>query len=183
MQQRPWPSFALLPLAAHICQTLTTWLHDPASYSKAPARPLAACPERVAVCVCFQLCLTASGGRVSEDVIRSLAISQQLLGTEEVAVIHHTGELAGHWMLVAKAALAPQLSNEHHPLLRHQIPEHPAHLRCPLDHPHCCSHQQSAQGTAADCGRPFVSSCIFCCSSCSSSPSTTSCCSSSRQLG
>jgi carbonic anhydrase len=31
-----------------------------------------------------------AGGRVSEDVIRSLAISQQLLGTEEVAVIHHT---------------------------------------------------------------------------------------------
>ena len=54
------------------------------------------------MCVCFQLCLTASGGRVSEDVIRSLAISQQLLGTEEVAIIHHTGELPGRWMLVMK---------------------------------------------------------------------------------
>ena len=28
---------------------------------------------------------------MSEDVIRSLSISQQLLGTEEIAVIHHTG--------------------------------------------------------------------------------------------
>ena len=39
---------------------------------------------------------------MSEDVIRSLAISQQLLGTEEVAIIHHTGELPGRWMLVMK---------------------------------------------------------------------------------
>lgn len=31
-----------------------------------------------------------AGGRVSGDVIRSLAISQQLLGTEHVFVIHHT---------------------------------------------------------------------------------------------
>lgn len=31
-----------------------------------------------------------AGGRVTEDVIRSLVISQQLLGTEEVLVIHHT---------------------------------------------------------------------------------------------
>ena len=32
-----------------------------------------------------------AGGRATEDAIRSLAISQQLLGTREVAVIHHTG--------------------------------------------------------------------------------------------
>jgi carbonic anhydrase len=32
-----------------------------------------------------------AGGRVSEDAIRSLAISQRLLGTNEVVVIHHTG--------------------------------------------------------------------------------------------
>jgi carbonic anhydrase len=32
-----------------------------------------------------------AGGAVTPDVIRSLAISQRLLGTEEVVVIHHTG--------------------------------------------------------------------------------------------
>lgn len=31
-----------------------------------------------------------AGGRASDDVIRSLAISQLLLGTREVIVIHHT---------------------------------------------------------------------------------------------
>lgn len=31
-----------------------------------------------------------AGGRVSEDAIRSLVISQRLLGTEEVVVIQHT---------------------------------------------------------------------------------------------
>ncbi len=31
-----------------------------------------------------------AGGRVSDDAIRSLVISNQLLGTEEIAVIHHT---------------------------------------------------------------------------------------------
>jgi carbonic anhydrase len=32
-----------------------------------------------------------AGGAVSDDAIRSLAISQRLLGTEEIVVIHHTG--------------------------------------------------------------------------------------------
>jgi carbonic anhydrase len=32
-----------------------------------------------------------AGGRVSDDAIRSLVISQRLLGTDEVIVIHHTG--------------------------------------------------------------------------------------------
>ena len=32
-----------------------------------------------------------AGGIVSDDVIRSLLISQRLLGTREVMVIHHTG--------------------------------------------------------------------------------------------
>jgi carbonic anhydrase len=32
-----------------------------------------------------------AGGVVTEDVIRSLTISQRLLGTEEIVVIHHTG--------------------------------------------------------------------------------------------
>lgn len=31
-----------------------------------------------------------AGGRVSDDAIRSLVISQRLLGTDEVVVIHHT---------------------------------------------------------------------------------------------
>jgi carbonic anhydrase len=31
-----------------------------------------------------------AGGAVSDDVIRSIAISQRLLGTEEVILIHHT---------------------------------------------------------------------------------------------
>jgi len=32
-----------------------------------------------------------AGGIVTDDEIRSLAISQRLLGTEEVMLIHHTG--------------------------------------------------------------------------------------------
>jgi carbonic anhydrase len=32
-----------------------------------------------------------AGGRVSEDAIRSLVISQRFLGTNEVVVVHHTG--------------------------------------------------------------------------------------------
>lgn len=31
-----------------------------------------------------------AGGRASDDAIRSLAISQRLLGTKEIVVIHHT---------------------------------------------------------------------------------------------
>lgn len=34
--------------------------------------------------------LRNGGGRVSDDVIRSVVISQRLLGTTEVVVIHHT---------------------------------------------------------------------------------------------
>ena len=32
-----------------------------------------------------------AGGAVTDDVIRSLVISQRLLGTEEIVLIHHTG--------------------------------------------------------------------------------------------
>jgi len=32
-----------------------------------------------------------AGGVVTDDAIRSLAISQRLLGTEEVVLVHHTG--------------------------------------------------------------------------------------------
>lgn len=34
--------------------------------------------------------ISNAGGRASEDAIRSLVISQRLLGTEEIVVIHHT---------------------------------------------------------------------------------------------
>ncbi|BDD43443.1 beta-class carbonic anhydrase [Streptococcus ruminantium] len=34
--------------------------------------------------------LRNAGGRVTEDVIRSLVISQQQLGTREIVVLHHT---------------------------------------------------------------------------------------------
>ena len=37
-----------------------------------------------------------AGGRVSEDAIHSLVISERLLGTEEIVVIHHTD----CWMLI-----------------------------------------------------------------------------------
>src|ERR1041384_4043234 len=32
-----------------------------------------------------------AGGVVTDDAIRSLALSQHLLGTEEIVLIHHTG--------------------------------------------------------------------------------------------
>jgi carbonic anhydrase len=32
-----------------------------------------------------------AGGAVTDDVIRSLLISQRLLGTEEIVLLHHTG--------------------------------------------------------------------------------------------
>ena len=31
-----------------------------------------------------------AGGRISQDALRSLVVSQRMLGTEEVVVIHHT---------------------------------------------------------------------------------------------
>lgn len=31
-----------------------------------------------------------AGGRVSEDAVRSLVISERLLGTDEIVVVHHT---------------------------------------------------------------------------------------------
>jgi carbonic anhydrase len=35
--------------------------------------------------------LRNAGGAVTDDTIRSLALSQRLLGTEEIVLIHHTG--------------------------------------------------------------------------------------------
>ena len=34
--------------------------------------------------------LRNAGGRVTEDMIRSLVISQQQMGTREIVVLHHT---------------------------------------------------------------------------------------------
>ena len=44
-----------------------------------------------------------AGGRATEDAVRSLSISQAILGTREVMVIHHTGcgMLAAHDSAVA----------------------------------------------------------------------------------
>ncbi|HET8980602.1 MAG TPA: carbonic anhydrase [Solirubrobacteraceae bacterium] len=76
-----------------------------ASFAKAdlPAPP----SRRVAVVACMDARLNVygvlglsegeahvirnAGGVVTDDVIRSLAISQRLLGTEEVILMHHTG--------------------------------------------------------------------------------------------
>ena len=118
-------------------------LQLPAIKERLPDR-LQKCIRRECACVCVCLCVPAfalllSGGRVTEDVIRSLAISQQLLGTEEVAIIHHTGELPGHWMLVVKLLWQQYSAKGTTPLLRRQLPEHSAHLPCPLDPPLCCS--------------------------------------------
>jgi carbonic anhydrase len=82
-----------------------------------PARPA----RRVAVLACMDARLDPqsllglapgdahvirnAGGVVSDDAIRSLAISQALLGTEEVLLIHHTQ--CG--MLAAEEEMAAQL--------------------------------------------------------------------------
>ncbi len=76
-----------------------------ASYDKAqlPAPP----GKKVAVVACMDARLNVygalglsegdahvirnAGGVVTDDAIRSLAISQRLLGTEEIVLIHHTG--------------------------------------------------------------------------------------------
>lgn len=41
-----------------------------------------------------------AGGRISDDALRSLVVSQRMLGTEEVVVIHHTecGKLIALWV-------------------------------------------------------------------------------------
>ena len=69
----------------------------------APARPA----KRIAVVACMDArvnpfailglepgdahVIRNAGGVITDDEIRSLAISQRLLGTEEVVLIHHTG--------------------------------------------------------------------------------------------
>lgn len=45
-----------------------------------------------------------AGGLVSDDALRSLAISQQLLGTNEIYLIHHTD-----WCANSTAAILAQV--------------------------------------------------------------------------
>jgi carbonic anhydrase len=70
-------------------------------------RPPATAERRVAVVACMDARMDVyailglregeahvirnAGGAVTDDVVRSLLISQRLLGTEEIILIHHTG--------------------------------------------------------------------------------------------
>jgi len=83
------------------------YLHNNAAYAQRYSDPMSARPSRhVAVVACMDARLAVSellglangeahvlrnaGGVVTDDVIRSLAISQRLLGTTEIILIHHT---------------------------------------------------------------------------------------------
>jgi carbonic anhydrase len=84
-------------------------LHNNEAYAASfDKRELKAAPsKRVAVVACMDARLNVygalgleegdahvirnAGGVVTDDVIRSLAISQRLLGTDEIMLIHHTG--------------------------------------------------------------------------------------------
>jgi carbonic anhydrase len=83
------------------------YLHNNAAYALTYSDPNSGRPSRhVAVVACMDARLAISellglangeahvirnaGGVVTDDVIRSLAISQRLLGTTEVILIHHT---------------------------------------------------------------------------------------------
>jgi carbonic anhydrase len=83
------------------------YLHNNAAYAQRYSDPMSARPSRhAAVVACMDARLAVSellglangeahvirnaGGVVTDDVIRSLAISQRLLGTTEIILIHHT---------------------------------------------------------------------------------------------
>jgi carbonic anhydrase len=83
------------------------YLYNNAAYALRYSDPISARPSRhVAVVACMDARLAISellglangeahvirnaGGVVTDDVIRSLAISQRLLGTNEVILVHHT---------------------------------------------------------------------------------------------
>ena len=76
------------------------WNFDAAGMPAAPARRLAvvACMDaRIDVLAVLGLhtgeahVIRNAGGVVTDDVIRSLCLSQRLLGTREVVLVHHTG--------------------------------------------------------------------------------------------
>lgn len=81
--------------------------HYASNFQRASKRPLPLPPSKhVAVVACMDARLDVyrvlglnegeahvirnAGGVVTDDVIRSLAISQRLLGTQEIILIHHT---------------------------------------------------------------------------------------------
>jgi len=83
------------------------YLYNNAAYAQRYSDPMSARPSRhVAVVACMDARLAVSellglangeahvirnaGGVITDDEIRSLAISQRLLGTEEIILIHHT---------------------------------------------------------------------------------------------
>lgn len=63
-----------------------------------------------------------AGGVVTDDVIRSLLISQRLLGTEEIVLIHHTD--CG-MLTFSDDALKAQVSDEVGIRLRGHARDHP----------------------------------------------------------
>lgn len=84
-----------------------------------------------------------AGGRASADALRSIAISQRLLGTEEVYVIHHS-ELAHGWGLLqtwycaaGRAAAALNFICSRLPATEHCAAEcMPTSLKPSNPHPH-----------------------------------------------
>ena len=99
--------------------------HAVAAGDGAPMRPA----RRVAVVTCMDArvnpyrilglrdgdahILRNAGGIVSDDVLRSLAVSQRMLGTEEVVVIHHTGcGVLGYSDIEWRASLAAETGSE-----------------------------------------------------------------------
>ena len=95
-------------IAKEACVTVTeTYVGNNAEYAKTFSGPLPLPPSKhVAVVACMDARLDVyrvlglnegeshvirnAGGVVTDDVIRSLAISQRLLGTKEIILIHHT---------------------------------------------------------------------------------------------
>jgi len=96
------------PTAEEACVTVTdTYLGNNAAYAGAFKGPLPLPPSKnIAVVACMDARLDVyrvlginegeshvirnAGGVATDDVIRSLAISQRLLGTKEIILIHHT---------------------------------------------------------------------------------------------
>ncbi len=59
----------------------------------------------------FMEAIRNAGGRVSDNAVRSLVISERLLGTNEIVVIHHTenGRISSSWTVSDALGLMRQL--------------------------------------------------------------------------